>query len=89
MKSKNRRGSKVGSLVALCVVLVLTIVLGVLGANGMSLPPRGLYKVMPWLPTTDSANWPKVLSLGLDLRGGMYVEYTAKAPEGSEADFGS
>ena len=89
MKSKKKRGSKTGSLIALCVVLVLTVVLGVLGANGMSLPPRGLYKVMPWLPTSDASNWPKVLSLGLDLRGGMYVEYTAKAPEGSEADFGS
>ncbi len=89
MKSKKRRGSKTGSLIALCVVLALTIVLGVLGATGMSLPPRGLYKIMPWLPTADATRWPAVLSLGLDLRGGMYVEYTAKAPEGSEADFGS
>ena len=89
MKSKKKRGSKTGSLIALCVVLVLTIVLGVLGTAGMSLPPRGLYKIMPWLPTSDASRWPQVLSLGLDLRGGMYVEYTAKAPEGSEADFGS
>ncbi len=88
MKSKKRRGSKTGSIVALCVVLVLTIVLGVLGATGLSLPPRGLYKVLPWLPTTDAGNWPESLSLGLDLRGGMYVEYSCKAPEGSEADFG-
>ena len=77
MKSKKRRGSKTGSLIALCVVLALTIVLGVLGATGMSLPPRGLYKIMPWLPTADATRWPAVLSLGLDLRGGMYVEYTA------------
>ena len=89
MKSKKRRGSKTGSLVALCVVLILTLVLGWLGVNGMSLPPRGLYKIMSWLPTTDSASWPETLPLGLDLRGGMYVEYSAKAPEGSEADFGS
>ncbi len=87
MKSKNRRGSKTGSIVALCVVLALTIVLGVLGATGMSLPPRGLYKILPWLPTTDASNWPESLSLGLDLRGGMYVEYSCKAPEDSEANF--
>ena len=89
MKSKKKRGSKTGSIVALCIMLVCTIVLGVLGAAGWSIPPRGLYRVMPWLPTTDADNWPEVLPLGLDLRGGMYVEYSAKAPEGSEADFGS
>ncbi len=89
MRSGKKRGSRTGSIVALCIVLVCTVVLGVLGATGWSLPPRGLYRVMPWLPTTDSARWPEVLSLGLDLRGGMYVEYSAKAPEGSEADFGS
>ncbi len=89
MKSGKKRGSKTGSIVALCIVLVCTIVLGVLGTAGWSLPPKGLYRVMPWLPTTDTTRWPQVLSLGLDLRGGMYVEYSAKAPEGSEADFES
>ena len=88
MKSNKRRGSRTGSLVALCIVLVCTVVLGVLGAGGWSIPPRGLYRVMPWLPATSAEKWPEVLSLGLDLRGGMYVEYSAKAPEGSEADFG-
>ena len=87
MKSRKKRGSRTGSIVALCIVLVCTIVLGLLGANGWSIPPRGLYKVMPWLPTTNIDNWPSVLSLGLDLRGGMYVEYSCKAPEGSEASF--
>ena len=87
MNSKKKRGSKTGSIVALCIVLVCTVVLGILGAGGWSIPPRGLYRVMPWLPTTNAENWPEVLSLGLDLRGGMYVEYSAKAPEGSEANF--
>ena len=85
MKSKGKRGSKTGSIVALCIVLVITIALGVIGVTGLSLPPRGLYKVLPWLPTTNADNWPASLSLGLDLRGGMYVEYSAKAPAGSEA----
>ena len=88
MKSgKKRVGGKTGAIVALCVLLVLTIVLGVIGVTGLSLPPRGLYKVLSWLPTTNSENWPQSLSLGLDLRGGMYVEYSGKAPEGSTANF--
>ena len=87
MKSNGKRGSKTGSIVALCIVLVITVALGVIGVTGLSLPPRGLYKVLPWLPTTNADNWPASLSLGLDLRGGMYVEYSAKAPAGSEASF--
>ena len=87
MKSNKKRGGRTGSIVALCIVLVLTVVLGVLGAAGWSIPPKGLYRVMPWLPNTDAEAWPQVLPLGLDLRGGMYVEYSAKAPEGSEANF--
>jgi len=88
MKSyKKRAGGKTGAIVALCVVLVITIALGVLGVTGLSLPPKGLYKLMPWLPTTNAENWPSTLSLGLDLRGGMYVEYSGKAPEGSTANF--
>ena len=88
MKSgKKRVGGKTGAIVALCVLLVVTIALGVIGVTGLSLPPRGLYKVLSWLPTTNSENWPQSLSLGLDLRGGMYVEYSGKAPEGSTANF--
>ena len=87
MKSgKKRAGSKTKAIVALCVLLVITIALGVIGITGLSVPPRGLYKVLSWLPTTNSENWPASLSLGLDLRGGMYVEYSGKAPEGSTAN---
>ena len=40
MKSNRKRGGgKTGAIIALCVVLVLTIVLGILGLTGMSLPP--------------------------------------------------
>ena len=88
MKSgKKRVGGKTGAIIALCVLLVITVVLGVIGVTGVSLPPKGLYKVLSWLPTTNSENWPQSLSLGLDLRGGMYVEYSGKAPEGSSANF--
>ncbi len=88
MKSKRKSGSKTGSIVALCVVLVLTVLAGLLGANGLGLPPRGLYKILPWLPSTDAEAWPEAIQLGLDLRGGMYVEYTAEAPEGTTQDMG-
>ena len=88
MKSLNKRsGGKTGAVVALCIVLVVTILLGWIGLTGLSIPPRGLYKVLSWLPTTNAENWPQSLPLGLDLRGGMYVEYSGKAPEGSEANF--
>ena len=88
MKSgKKRAGGKTGAIVALCVLLVITVALGVIGLTGVSLPPKGLYKVLSWLPTTNSENWPQSLSLGLDLRGGMYVEYSGKAPAGSTANF--
>ena len=88
MKSKSRRsGGKTGSVVALCVLLAITILLAWVGITGWSIPPRGLYKLLSWLPSTNADNWPQSLPLGLDLRGGMFVEYSGKAPEGSEANF--
>ena len=87
-KRRRRKGpSKRGSIIALCIVLLLTIFVGYLGFNGLWLDGRGLWKLLPWLPTADTANWPKPLTLGLDLRGGVYIEYEATAPEGSESDF--
>ncbi|MBQ8200708.1 MAG: protein translocase subunit SecD [Clostridia bacterium] len=82
------KNAKTKAIVSLAVVLAVTIAAGWLGLTGMPLPPNGLYKLLPWLPTTDAANWPEVLPLGLDLRGGVYVEYSAEKPEG-EADFNS
>ncbi len=90
MKNLNRKRmtSKTKSVIALTVVLVLTIALGVIGVTGMPLQ-GGLYRLRPWLPTNDADNWPTTLPLGLDLRGGVYVEYSAARPEGSDVDFGS
>ena len=84
---KKRMNGKTKAIIALCVVAVLTIVIGIIGTTGMNLDGRGLYKLKSWLPTTNAEKWPTSLSLGLDLRGGVYVEYSCKAPEGSEADF--
>lgn len=81
MKVNNRRRAKLSkrssAIIALCVALVLTIAVGILGFNGTWLDNRGLYKLLPWLPTSDMDNWPQAISLGLDLKGGVYVEYEA------------
>ena len=81
MKVNNRRHAKMSrkasAILALCVVLVLTIAVGYLGVHGTWLDSRGLYKLLPWLPTTDVDNWPQSIALGLDLKGGVYVEYEA------------
>lgn len=91
MKTNNRKrmNGKTKSIIALSIVLVLTVVLGIVGVTGMNLDARGLYKLKGWLPTTDAENWPTPLALGLDLRGGVYVEYSAAAPEGTDANFDS
>ena len=91
MKSNTRKrgNGKIRSIIALSIVLVLTIVIGVIAVTGMPLDGRGLYKLKSWLPTTNAENWPSTLSLGLDLRGGVYVEYSAARPENSEANFDS
>ena len=81
MKVNNRRRTKMSkrtsAVVALCVALVLTLAVGYLGLHGTWLDSRGLYKLLPWLPTTNVENWPDSISLGLDLKGGVYVEYEA------------
>lgn len=85
MKVNNRHrvkmSKKTSAIIALCVVLVLTIAVGYLGLNGAWLDSRGLYKLMPWLPTTNVENWPQSIALGLDLQGGVYVEYEASMSE--------
>lgn len=87
MKKKFRVNGKTKAIIALAVVLVVTVVFGVIGVTGLKLDARGLRTFGPWLPTTNADEWPELLDLGLDLRGGVYVEYSAKAPEGSDADF--
>ncbi len=87
MKNRNRANGKTKAIIALAIVLVLTVALGVIGVTGIKLDSRGVRTFGPWLPTTNADSWPQLIELGLDLRGGVYVEYSAKAPEGSDADF--
>ena len=90
MKVNNGRRAKLNkrsaSVVALCVALVLTLAVGFLGLNGTELDSRGLYTLLPWMPTADVENWPQAISLGLDLKGGVYVEYEATMSEEMKAE---
>ena len=80
--NKKRTNGKTNAVIALCVLLAVTILLGVVGFTGAS-----FLNVSRWLPTSDSDNWPEALPLGLDLQGGVYVEYTGEPPAGSDASF--
>ena len=75
MKVNNRAKRKTAAIISLSVALVLTLLVGYLSLNGMPLDSRGLYRLLPWVPSPG--NWPDSVSLGLDLKGGVYVEYEA------------
>lgn len=86
--AKKSLTSRSKAIIWLCVVCVFTLAFGFLGLNGTKLDSRGLYKLLPWVPTTNVEAWPKAIPLGLDLRGGVYVEYQADHPEGiNETEF--
>ena len=86
-RKKKNTNSRTRAIIGLCILLVLTLCAGFLGLNGMKLDGRGLYRLLPWIPTTNADNWPESLALGLDLRGGVYVEYSAEQPEDIEGSF--
>ena len=86
MKVNKRRRVKLSkrtsAIIALSIALVASILFCMLGAFGMNLDNRGLYRVSHWLPNAN--NWPSVIALGLDLQGGVYVEYESKLPSSME-----
>ena len=84
---KKRGGSRTGSIVKLAVLCVLTVAIAIIGFTGMPLRADGLYRLKPWLPTADSEKWPTALALGLDLRGGVYVEYSAEKTADIDASY--
>jgi protein-export SecD/SecF family membrane protein len=83
MKVNNRRritlSKRTASIVVLSLTLVVTVLLGYIGLNGANLDSRGLYKLLPWMPKTNvtKQTWPASIPLGLDLQGGVFVEYEA------------
>ncbi len=74
--------AKSGARLTLLGILLLTVLLTVVGVTGI--PAIGFKKS---LPTTDASAWPDALPLGLDLRGGVYVEYSAARPDGGDSGF--
>ncbi len=73
------KSAKTSARLTLAAILLLTVALAVVGVAGI--PAIG---VKNWLPTTDADNWPEALPLGLDLRAGVYVEYSAARPDGED-----
>ncbi|MDD2649486.1 MAG: hypothetical protein PHU22_11965, partial [Eubacteriales bacterium] len=65
------------SIITLAVTVVIIAVLFIIGCTGLNLDGRGLYKLKNFIPTTNVEKWPSAIPLGLDLRGGVYVEYIA------------
>lgn len=86
---RRHMAAKTKAILSLAIALVLTVAVAIIAVAGMPLDARGLYKLKPWLPSTNVESWPTAIALGLDLRGGVYVEYQATQPEDVEADFGS
>lgn len=82
-KLRKRMGAKEKGAITLAVLLVISVALCVLSTSGMKLDKEGLYRLLPWVPTS-AENWPEAISLGLDLRGGVYVEYQATRPEDTD-----
>lgn len=80
--SKTMKQTKTRARLTLAGIFILTVVLAVIGVTGI--PAIG---VKNWLPSTNADNWPEALPLGLDLRGGVYVEYSAARPDDGTADF--
>lgn len=92
MKVNKRQRSKMDkrlvAIVALCLALVFTLLLGYVSMNGAWLDSRGLYKLLPWVPKAHvtKETWPKPIALGLDLQGGVFVEYEATMSDELKAD---
>ena len=80
--ARKKAPARTAAVVALCVVLALTVFLGIVGVKGLWVGKLDYFK--PWLPTTDAEKWPENLTLGLDLRGGVYVEYSAEQTQKSK-----
>jgi preprotein translocase subunit SecD len=87
MKVNNHRRVKIkkrtAAILALCLTMIVTLFAGYVSTNGIWLDSRGLYKLQSWVPKANvtKETWPKPISLGLDLQGGVFVEYEATMSE--------
>ena len=87
-RQRAKMGKRTAAIIALSLALVLTLVLGYVSLNGMWLDSRGLYKLQAWVPSAHvtKETWPKPIALGLDLQGGVFVEYEATMSDELKAD---
>ncbi len=87
-RTRAKMSKRTGAIIALCIAMVLTLLLGYVSVNGMWLDSRGLYKLQAWVPTAHvtKETWPKPIALGLDLQGGVFVEYEASMSDELKAD---
>ena len=83
-RGRSKMNRKTAAIISLSLVLVLTVAVGILSLTGMKLDSRGLYRLLPWVPSPG--NWPESISLGLDLKGGVYVEYEATLSPEQQAE---
>ena len=71
MAKNNKRNSRTTSLISLIVILLIICIGGYLGINGF-----GKGRMITYLKP-----WGEAISLGLDLRGGVYTVYQADDPD--------
>ncbi|MCR4708176.1 MAG: protein translocase subunit SecD [Clostridiales bacterium] len=74
--NKTKAGSRSRAIIQLAVILVVIVVAGCLALFGF-----GKGKMINYLKP-----WGEAISLGLDLRGGVYTVYEAKNPEEEDLD---
>lgn len=68
------------SAVTLIVLIALTVAFVWLGMTGMNLDGQGLYKLLPWLPTTGTeTRWQDALVPGAELGETLVMHFTPEA----------
>ena len=71
---------KAVSAVTLIVLIALTAVFVCLGVTGRNMDDQGLYKLLPWLPSTGSeARWREALVPGAELGETLVLTFKAEA----------
>lgn len=78
-RTRAKLSKRTSAIIALSIALAVTILLGIVSLNGTWLDSRGLYKLLAWVPKANVTKdtWPTPIALGLDLQGGVFVEYEA------------
>ncbi len=88
-KKKTAVNRKLIAGVTLLVALVLTVVFIWLGLSGRQMDNQGLYKLLPWLPTTsETSNWRQALVPGAGLGDTKVFTFAPSTEESpAQADF--